>query len=176
MNDETRQFVRQRANFSCEYCGVSETDVGGELTIDHFQPQSKNGSDEMENLVYACVRCNLYKSDYFPVKSTDKPIWNPRIENRENHFIELPNGELHGLSETGKFTIELLRLNRQPLINHRKIKQIAEEEKILFESYRHIFELLKQTSEKQARLLQEQNELLEEQRKLLESLFDAEEN
>jgi hypothetical protein len=28
--------VRQRAGFVCEYCGVTEVDVGGQLTIDHF--------------------------------------------------------------------------------------------------------------------------------------------
>ncbi len=33
-----RELVRQRAHFACEFCGVTETDVGGELTIDHFQP------------------------------------------------------------------------------------------------------------------------------------------
>jgi hypothetical protein len=36
-----REQVRQRANFACEFCGISEIDAGGELTIDHFQPNSR---------------------------------------------------------------------------------------------------------------------------------------
>lgn len=64
LSDATKQIVHQRANFACEYCGVSESDAGGELSVDHYRPQSKSGGGELENLVYACVRCNLYKSDY----------------------------------------------------------------------------------------------------------------
>lgn len=37
--------IRQRANFRCEFCGVTETDVGGELTIDHFKPLKSGGAD-----------------------------------------------------------------------------------------------------------------------------------
>jgi hypothetical protein len=34
---DIREQVRQRANFACEFCGVSEINTGGQLTIDHFQ-------------------------------------------------------------------------------------------------------------------------------------------
>jgi len=33
---DIREQVRQRANFACEFCGVTETDTGGHLTVDHF--------------------------------------------------------------------------------------------------------------------------------------------
>jgi hypothetical protein len=36
ITEAVRLQVRQRANFVCEFCGVTETDTGGELTIDHF--------------------------------------------------------------------------------------------------------------------------------------------
>lgn len=36
-----REQVRRRANFACEFCGVTETDTGGQLTVDHFRPQAK---------------------------------------------------------------------------------------------------------------------------------------
>jgi len=58
--------VRQRAPFACEYCGVTETDAGGQLTVDHCQPQSLAGSDDLSNLLYCCYRCNLSKADYYP--------------------------------------------------------------------------------------------------------------
>ena len=48
--------VRLRANFACEYCGVTETDTGGLLTVDHYQPRAHGGSDDLGNLVYCCHR------------------------------------------------------------------------------------------------------------------------
>ena len=58
--------VRQRYNHRCGYCGVSEVDVGSELTVDHYQPLSADGDDSDDNLVYACMKCNQYKGDFFP--------------------------------------------------------------------------------------------------------------
>lgn len=62
--EAVRLQVRQRANFACEFCGVTETDTGGELTVDHFCPQTKGGTDDPDNLLYSCHRCNQYKADY----------------------------------------------------------------------------------------------------------------
>lgn len=53
-----RLLVRQRASFACEYCGVTETAAGGELTVDHFRPVTHGGTDELANLIYCCQRCN----------------------------------------------------------------------------------------------------------------------
>ena len=53
---ELREWVRRRAGFACEYCGVTETDAAGQLTIDHFHPQAGGGSDALDNLVYCCHR------------------------------------------------------------------------------------------------------------------------
>ena len=58
--------VRHRYGFRYGYCGVSESDVGGQLTVDHYHPLAAGGSDTIENLVYACFRCNQYKSDFWP--------------------------------------------------------------------------------------------------------------
>ena len=65
LSDDLRERVRARARFACEFCGVRETDAGGELTVDHFRPVSKGGADNLENLLYCCVRCNQYKADYW---------------------------------------------------------------------------------------------------------------
>ena len=47
-----REQVRQRAQLACEFCGITEADVGSQLTIDHFQPRAKGGDDSLDNLVY----------------------------------------------------------------------------------------------------------------------------
>ena len=46
--------VLERDYYTCGYCGV----VGGRLEIDHKIPFSKGGSDELSNLITACVHCN----------------------------------------------------------------------------------------------------------------------
>lgn len=61
-----RFFVLKRDGFRCQYCGDSprknETCV---LHIDHVKPKSRGGSDGVFNLVTACERCNLGKSNLF---------------------------------------------------------------------------------------------------------------
>jgi hypothetical protein len=52
MTATERAALRQLYNFCCGYCGVSETDVGAALTIDHFQPTSRGGADAPTNWVY----------------------------------------------------------------------------------------------------------------------------
>lgn len=53
--------VLKRDNFTCQYCGAKAPDV--RLQVDHKKPTSKGGADEMDNLITACVDCNMGKSD-----------------------------------------------------------------------------------------------------------------
>lgn len=55
---ETRNEVFERDGKACVYCG-SEDD----LTIDHDVPQSRGGSDDIDNLVTCCRACNASKRD-----------------------------------------------------------------------------------------------------------------
>ncbi len=168
---EIRLLVRQRANFACEYCGVSETDTGSELTIDHFQPQAKGGNDDVDNLLYCCPRCNQYKADYWPLKPDDPNLWNPRRDPLDTHFIELPDGTLYPRTFTGTFTLRRLRLNRPPLVAYRMRRQSQEQEQRLLTRYREIIGVLGQLFQQQAELLEEQQALLEEQQALLQLLL-----
>lgn len=120
---QLRQQVPERAQYAGEFCEVTETDTGAELTIDHFHPQTLDGSDAVDNLLYCCVRCNQYKSDYWPIEPDDTPLWNPRQEPRTQHLLELSDGRIHPLTHIGGFTIHRLRLNRPPLVDHRLHKR-----------------------------------------------------
>lgn len=111
--------VRQRANYQCEYCCVTETAARGVLTIDHYRPTKHDGSDDPANLIYACVRCNQHKADYLPTGDDGIPLWNPRQDSGSTHFFELEDGHLLAITETGRETIARLRLNRAPLVNAR---------------------------------------------------------
>jgi hypothetical protein len=116
--------VRQRYHSRCGYCGVSETAVGGELTVDHFHPVSANGDDSDDNLVYACVRCNLYKGTLLP-EATDfaqeRRLLHPMKDDIAAYIREDElTGRLEGITETGIFHIAALRLNRSALIANRQ--------------------------------------------------------
>ena len=168
---DVRWVVRQRAHFACEFCGVTETDTGGELTIDHFQPHTKGGTDAPENLLYCCHRCNQYKADYWPTQSEDPPLWHPRHEPIERHLLLLANGTLYPITETGAFTLKRLRLNRPPLVAYRVRKQGEIAEYRLLTRYRDLVVILEQLHRQQVALLEEQQVLLEEQRRLVQLLL-----
>lgn len=162
-----RTQVRSRANFACEFCGVTEASAGGQLTIDHFRPKSKGGSDTLDNLLYCCVRCNQYKQDYWPAHSKEPRIWNPLVESASLHFIEGAEGELIPLGPIGEFTIRRLRLNRPPLIAYRQDKRRHAEETRSLNQYKNLVRLLEQTNAQLTEQLTEQQQLLKAQRDLL---------
>ncbi len=160
-----RFYVRHRAHFACEYCGVGEVDVGGELTIDHYHPLSKGGDDSPDNLVYCCVRCNQHKGDYWPEHPDDPLLWNPRREPSSLHFTINTDGSLLSLTGTGSFTLHRLSLNRPQLIaRRRRAIRIAEEKRLL--------ERRRELVETRVRELSARTELNEEQRELLHELLD----
>jgi hypothetical protein len=115
--------VRRHYDFRCGYCGVSEADSGGELTVDHYRPVSAGGGDEDDNLVYACFRCNLYKSNYFPAGEDlahGLRVLHPLRDDITAHLREDETSHrLLALTETGGFHINLLQLNRPALIERR---------------------------------------------------------
>jgi len=56
--------VLQRDNYSCKSCGCSPiTHPGLSLEVDHVQPFSQNGSDELSNYQVLCLSCNRGKGN-----------------------------------------------------------------------------------------------------------------
>ncbi|GET39169.1 RNA-guided endonuclease IscB [Microseira wollei] len=50
---ECREYLLQKWNRACAYCGVKDVP----LEIEHIQPKSKGGSDRISNLSLACHKC-----------------------------------------------------------------------------------------------------------------------
>lgn len=172
ISESIRKSVRRRAGFTCEYCGVSEQNAGGELTIDHYRPQSQGGNDELDNLIYCCVRCNLYKGDFW-IETPDAPrLWNPRLEPLANHFWQAENGRLFALTETGELTLNVLRLNRSQLIDYRRQRHLQAEEHRLLEASDTAIGILLRLNQEQRNLLHAQKLLLDEQQRLLNLLLN----
>ncbi len=57
----TRFIVLERDRFACRFCGRVRPETG--LEVDHLYPRSKGGTDDIANLVTACIDCNRGKSD-----------------------------------------------------------------------------------------------------------------
>ena len=120
--------IRRRYQYACGYCGVTESEVGGELTVDHHRPRSADGGDDEANLVYACARCNQYKGEFWPDPdriTRQQRVFHPMLDDLAAHLAEdEQTGHVKGLSETGRFHIALLRLNRPQLVVHRLARKI----------------------------------------------------
>lgn len=149
------QWVRQRFHFCCGYCGVSETDAGGELTVDHYVPVSAGGDDSDGNLIYACVRCNLYKADY-TVTGNSAPemrVLHPLNETLSDHYRENEVGILEAQTPTGQFHIILLRLNRPQLVQHRRRKRTRRQLETTLNLLLHLIEQQQHMNTEQAQAL-----------------------
>jgi hypothetical protein len=128
MRSEQRAAVRAAYNYRCAYCGVSEIDSGAELTVDHFRPSSRGGTDDLENMVYCCHACNEYKGDIYQPDAAER-ILHPRRDAFWQHITEGEDGTLRALTPTGAFHIEQLRLNRPTLIAHRLVERHLQAER-----------------------------------------------
>lgn len=62
--EQVRSAVFRRDDFTCRYCGFKCRGKFPEYTspsVDHVTPVARGGTDEMDNLVTACLRCNWRK-------------------------------------------------------------------------------------------------------------------
>ena len=83
----SRRNIFERDKHTCQYCAKRMPKV--DLTLDHVVPRSKGGRDTWDNLVLACVKCNVRKGDRTPeearmplVRRPGKPSWLPRFGSR----------------------------------------------------------------------------------------------
>lgn len=117
---ESRAQTRERFQARCGYCSVQEDAVGATLTVDHHRPRARGGTDDSENLVYACARCNEHKGAYW--HHQDPPhvrLLHPGNDDLSAHLRQQEDGKLAGMTAEGTFFVDRLRLNRAPLVAYR---------------------------------------------------------
>jgi hypothetical protein len=118
LDPRIRQSVRERANFLCEYCHSPEQASAARFEIDHIQPLSLGGSNELNNLALACQRCNSYKYNLTtgtdPQTQTSTKLFNPRLDSWSEHFIWTNDGlMIIGTTTLGRATSDRLDFNDQ---------------------------------------------------------------
>jgi len=124
INAEKRQIVHERSKAHCEYCKRPDEIMGSPFEIDHIQPISKGGTDDLDNLSYACRDCNLAKSNYEnaidPDTSNRVPLFNPRTQKWSEHFRFSDNYTvIMDLTPTGRATVLLLKMNNEMVVKAR---------------------------------------------------------
>ncbi len=90
----SRRNLLHRDNYTCQYCGDRRHD----LTIDHIVPRSKGGTDSWENVVAACLKCNVKKGDRTPKEANMLLTTTPRRPPSHVHF------EISKHAASGEFT------------------------------------------------------------------------
>jgi 5-methylcytosine-specific restriction endonuclease McrA len=87
-----RRNIFARDNNQCQYCGKKFPT--SELSLDHVIPRSQGGTSTWENIVCACVNCNVKKGGRTPREATmalirkpekpkRSPVLNQKLTNRK---------------------------------------------------------------------------------------------
>jgi len=109
-----RRLVVERAAGRCEYCLLHEDDTPFTHPIDRIVATRHGGQTLAENLALACINCNRNKSSDLttidPLTGLITRLFNPRTQVWQQHFA-LEKARIVGLTDVGRATVVLLRLN-----------------------------------------------------------------
>lgn len=124
-----RGAVAARAKNRCEYCQSPQDFCPDSFHVEHIAPTVVGGTDTLENVAWACS-CNKAKAvaTEFVDSETESaaPLFHPRQQKWEEHFTWDTTNDLliSGLTPTGRATIQRLQLNRQRIINLRRLLKL----------------------------------------------------
>ena len=96
------------------------------FSIEHIIPRSKGGTSDLDNLAVACQGCNNFKYSHIeaidPITGEPVPLYHPRQHNWRDHFTWTNDStQMLGLTPTGRATIDRLQLNREGVVNLRRV-------------------------------------------------------
>jgi hypothetical protein len=115
MSPRLRSQVRQRAGFRGEYCHLPEDLSELRFQVDHLVAEKRGGPTSLENLDWACFRCNSHKGPNL-AGLDDRTgmmarLFNPRMDEWSGHF-RWTGAKLTGKTPEGRATIHVLCINR----------------------------------------------------------------
>ena len=126
MSAQQKQAVFERAQGCCEYCRSQARFAIQPFSVEHIIPRSKGGKSTLENLALACQGCNNHKyvktEAPDPISNNPVPLYHPRQHSWSDDFVWSADITLMiGITPTGRATVEALQLNREGLVNLRKV-------------------------------------------------------
>jgi hypothetical protein len=117
--------VADRAGQRCEYCRMHQELQGAVFHVEHIVPRTLGGSDELNNLAWACPGCNLTKANRVtitdPVTKQVVRVYHPRQDNWAEHFI-WEGYELVGRTTIGRALVDAFNLNHVRRIRVRQVE------------------------------------------------------
>ena len=126
-----RRLVVERAQGCCEYCLSQVRFSTQSFSVEHIIPRDKGGKTENENLALSCQGCNNHKytktEGYDAVSREYVALYHPRQQKWGNHFAWNDDCTLIiGITATGRATVETLHLNREGVVNLRRLLYTAQ--------------------------------------------------
>ena len=119
-----RRLVRERANQTCEYCLIHEVDALLPHEPDHIIAAKHRGETTETNLAWTCFTCNRSKSSdlgSIDIESNKLVrLFHPRSDRWEDHFESHRDGHILPLTDVGRVTVFLLKLNRAEHVEIRR--------------------------------------------------------
>jgi HNH endonuclease len=118
--------IRNRWLDRCAYCLTAESLTATTFEFEHIIPRSAGGETILENLCLSCPSCNRYKTNrqniIDPVTEKVIPLFHPQLQVWKEHFSWNDDAsEIVGLTDIGRVTIDLLKMNRLQLVRVRKL-------------------------------------------------------
>lgn len=125
MDAQLHSRVRDRAGNRCEYCRLSQDHSPVvRFWIEHIIAKQHGGDDNPDNLALACPRCNRFKGPNLtgidPKSGEIVPLFHPRKQRWQEHFT-FDGVHVIGLTEFGRATIRLLRMNSSERLEIRNL-------------------------------------------------------
>jgi hypothetical protein len=118
-----RREVIERAGNRCEYCQLRDELAFYPHEVDHVIAEKHGGMTEIENLAYACWRCNRHKgsdlTSFDPETQQLSPLFNPRTQVWTEH-LAFDGERVAGLTPEGRTTVNLLQLNVEERLIERR--------------------------------------------------------
>jgi len=126
LTSQLKQRVAERANFCCEYCFSQLRYSPDSFSIEHVIPLAQKGSNDFDNLALSCQGCNSHKyistTAIDPISGQLVSLYHPRQHAWLEHFIWSEETDLiFGLTPIGRATVEKLQLNREGVVNLRRV-------------------------------------------------------
>lgn len=126
-----RRLVVEQAQGCCEYCLSQVRFSTQSFSVEHIISQDKGGKTAVENLALSCQGCNNHKytktDGYDPVSRQYVLLYHPRQQQWGEHFAWNDDCTLIiGVTATGRATVETLHLNREGVVNLRRLLYMAQ--------------------------------------------------